>query len=120
MEPAVRGARIEPTIIATRLETALFASQDSKFPNRLLSLETVPPGTEFLDAETGGQKSTRATGNVGRDQNSKIGVKNPRRNGLFLIGDGFRSSGRLDGGDGMVRTGCPPRSPIEPRLCHPP
>jgi hypothetical protein len=30
--------------------------------------------------------------------NSKIGVKNPRRNGLFLIGDGFRSSGRLDGG----------------------
>ena len=30
--------------------------------------------------------------------NSKMGVKNPRRNGLFLIGDGFRSSGRLDGG----------------------
>jgi len=30
--------------------------------------------------------------------NSKIGVKKPRRNGLFLIDDGFRSSGRLDGG----------------------
>jgi len=30
--------------------------------------------------------------------NSKTGVKNPRRNGLFLIGDGFRSSGRLGGG----------------------
>src|SRR6202011_2079909 len=71
MEPAVRGARIEPTIIATRLETALFASQDSKFPNRLLSRETVPPGTEFLDAETGGQKSTRATGNVCRDRKLK-------------------------------------------------
>jgi hypothetical protein len=27
-----------------------------------------------------------------------MGVKNPRRNGLFLIGDGFRSSGILDGG----------------------
>ena len=38
--------------------------------------------------------------------NSKIGVKNPRRNGLFLIGDGFRSSGRLDGGvRSQIRTG---------------
>jgi hypothetical protein len=39
--------------------------------------------------------------------NSKIGVKNPRRNGLFLIGDGFRSSGRLDGGGDRDRT-CDP------------
>src|SRR5258708_34579225 len=101
MEPAVRGARIEPTIIATRLETALFASQDSKFPNRQTAFcrskpcrrernfrtqrpeAKNPPERPLLSAETG---------------NSKIGVKNPRRNGLFLIGDGFRSSGRLDGG----------------------
>ena len=34
MEPAVRGARIEPTIVVTRLETAFFASQDSELPNR--------------------------------------------------------------------------------------
>src|SRR5258705_7451212 len=38
MEPAVRGARIEPTIAATRLETAFFASQDSEFPNRQTAL----------------------------------------------------------------------------------
>jgi putative DNA primase/helicase len=51
--------------------------------------------------------------------NSKIGVKNTRRNGLFSIDDGFRSSGRLDGGDGRDRT-CDPAlgdyhktSPIE-------
>jgi hypothetical protein len=39
--------------------------------------------------------------------NSKIGVKNPRRNGLFLIEDGFRSSGGLDGGHDRDRT-CDP------------
>jgi hypothetical protein len=39
--------------------------------------------------------------------NSKTGVKNPRRNGLFLIGDGFRSSGRLGGGRDRDRT-CDP------------
>src|SRR5258706_8074639 len=101
MEPAVRGARIEPTIVATRLETAFFASQDSEFPNRQTALcrskrcrternfwtqrpeAKNPPERPLLSAETG---------------NSKIGVKNPRRNGLFLIGDGFRGSGRLDGG----------------------
>jgi hypothetical protein len=41
-----------------------------------------PPERPLLSAETG---------------NSKIGVKNTRRNGLFSIDDGFRSSGRLDG-----------------------
>src|ERR1700676_1335829 len=109
MEPAVRGARIEPTIIGTRLEKALFASQDSKFPNRQTAFcrskpsrrerkfwtqrpeAKNPPEGPVMSAETG---------------NSKIGVKNPRRNGLFLIGDGFRSSGRLDGGvRSQVRTG---------------
>src|SRR5258705_13305953 len=78
-----------------------FASQDSEFPNRQTALcrskrcrrernfwtqrpeAKNPPERPLLSAETG---------------NSKIGVKNPRRNGLFPIGDGFRSSGRLDGG----------------------
>jgi hypothetical protein len=31
MEPGVRGARIEPAIIAARLERAFFASQDSQY-----------------------------------------------------------------------------------------
>jgi hypothetical protein len=51
-----------------------------------------PPERPLLAAETG---------------NSKTGVKNPRRNGLFLIGDGFRSSGRLGGGRDRDRT-CDP------------
>src|SRR3984893_7802491 len=38
MEPAVRGARIEPTIVATWLETAFFASQDSELPNHQTGL----------------------------------------------------------------------------------
>jgi hypothetical protein len=36
--------------------------------------------------------------------------ENPRRNGLFLLHDGFRGSGRLDGGDSRARTGDPPPS----------
>jgi hypothetical protein len=39
--------------------------------------------------------------------NSKIGVRNPRRNGLFAMDDGFRGSGRLDGGRDRDRT-CDP------------
>src|ERR1700730_940505 len=101
MEPAVRGARIEPTIVATRLETAFFASQDSELPNRQTAFchskrcrrvrnfwtqrpeAKNQPERPLLSAETG---------------NSKIGVKNAGRNGLFLIGDGLRSSRRLGGG----------------------
>jgi hypothetical protein len=34
------------------------------------------------------------------------GRRDPRRNGLFLIDDGFRGSGRLDGGvRSQMRTG---------------
>jgi len=32
-----------------------------------LPIEIQPPGTEFLDAETGGQNSIRKTANVHRD-----------------------------------------------------
>ena len=52
-----------------------------------------PPERPLLSAETG---------------NLKIGMKNPRRNGLFSIGDGFRGSGRLGGGvHSQIRTGLP-------------
>src|SRR5713101_841282 len=87
MELAVRGARIEPAIIAARLETAFFASRDPEFPNcqnGLLSLETVPPGTEFLEAETGGQESTRQTVVVGRDRELKNRrEESPQKRPLF-------------------------------------
>src|SRR6202048_4351202 len=77
MEPAVRGARIEPTIVATRLETAFFASQDSEFPNRQTALRRSkrcrrernfwtqrpeaknPPERPLLSAETGDLKIRR-------------------------------------------------------------
>jgi hypothetical protein len=51
-----------------------------------------PPERPLISAETG---------------NLKIGARNPRRNGLFLIDDSFRSSGRLDGGRDRDRT-CDP------------
>src|SRR6266403_4106257 len=47
-------------------ETA-FVSRMSEFPSRRTDhspLEIRAPGTEFLDAETGGQKSTQETANV--------------------------------------------------------
>src|ERR1700730_3263132 len=77
MEPAVRGARIEPTIVATRLETAFFASQDSEPPNRQTALcrskrcrrernfwtqrpeAKNPPERPLLSAETGDLKIRR-------------------------------------------------------------
>src|SRR5258708_1880970 len=50
-----------------------------------------PPERPLLSAETG---------------KLKIGMKNPRRNGLFSIGDGFCGSGRLGGGVcSQIRTG---------------
>src|SRR5258707_13247215 len=48
-----------------------------------------PPERPLMSTETG---------------NVEIGVKNPRRNGPFLIDDGFRSSGRLGGGRTRART----------------
>src|SRR5258707_4157931 len=54
-----------------------------------------PPERPLLSTETG---------------NVEIGVKNPRRNGPFLIDDGFRSSGRLDGGGSRAQTEDPPPS----------
>ena len=57
--------------------------------------EIQPPGTEFLDAETGGQNSTRETANVCRDRKGRNNTGgNPRRNGLF--GSTWKSAVRED------------------------
>src|SRR5258707_6743161 len=112
MDPAVRGSRIEPAIIAARLETAVFASRDPEFPNCQTAFwrskpdrrernfwkqrpeAKNPPERPLLSAETG---------------KLKIGMKNPRINGLFSIGDGFCGSGRLGGGVcSQIRTGLLP------------
>jgi hypothetical protein len=48
----------------------LLESPISKPPNGPLPLEIELPGTEFLDAETGGQKSAQETADVHRDRKS--------------------------------------------------
>jgi hypothetical protein len=48
----------------------LLESPISKPPNGPLPLEIQLPGTEFLDAETGGQKSALETADVDRDRKS--------------------------------------------------
>ena len=46
--------------------------------------EPLPPGTEFLDAETAGPKSTRETVIVGRDrERSNTRQESPRKRPLF-------------------------------------
>src|SRR5712672_2104037 len=56
MEPAVRGARIEPAIITTGSKRLFLPPRLAIFPDRqtVLAIETLLRGTEFLDAETGG------------------------------------------------------------------
>ena len=67
MEPTVRNARIEPAIGPDAARSSLLGTPT---PERELVVpsEIQSPGTEFLDAETGGQESTRETVNVARDR----------------------------------------------------
>src|SRR5258706_15711606 len=60
-----------------------------------------PPERPLLSAETGNVENRR---------------QDPRRNGLFSIDDGFRGSGRLDGGvRSRIRTGLSGDSTLENR-----
>jgi hypothetical protein len=71
MEPAVRGARTQSGIAAARPKIsnyvgliAIATANEVRIPAR-----ASPPGTEFLDAETGRQKSPLKRITVRRDQN---------------------------------------------------
>jgi hypothetical protein len=72
MGTTVRSARIGSAIISGRLETPLFglATPCPEPLTLILPLEKRPPRTEFLDAETGGQKSALETADVYRDRKS--------------------------------------------------
>ena len=79
--------------------------------NRSLTTES---GTEFFDAETEGQKPHFRLAET--DTETNVDSKSPRSAGQM---HGYRAefdTYGLGGGDGMVRTGCPPHSPLEPRL----
>jgi hypothetical protein len=56
MEPAVRGARIEPAIITPGSTWLFLPPKAHNIPDcqTVLAIETLLRGTEFLDAETGG------------------------------------------------------------------
>ena len=113
MEPTVRNPRIEPAIRSGRCSN--LASQQTQFPRRLVSSVPKfsrrernfwlqrpeaknPPERPLLSAETGNVENRR---------------QDPRRNGLFSIDDGFRGSGRLDGGvRSQIRTRLPVIWPI--------
>src|SRR6478672_7891058 len=68
MEPAVCGARTQSGITAAPAHDPEFRVQNAVE----LRAQARPPGTEFLDAETGRQKPPPKCANVGRDQSPGI------------------------------------------------
>jgi len=86
----------------TRAETEFFLPPripDFQAAERSLPLEIQLPGTEFLDAETGGQKSALETADVRRDGKSGDDTGEiPAETAFFGVADEMRSLGRLDGG----------------------
>ena len=59
---------LNPPIGPGRVLEPRFSADDSRAPADQFPPEIRSPGTEFLDAETGGQKSTRETVIVGGDR----------------------------------------------------
>src|SRR6267154_3081152 len=58
MEPTVRSPWIESAIITDRVRNVAFGlpnPKNSRQPTGIWPSKTLPRGTEFLDAETGGQ-----------------------------------------------------------------
>jgi hypothetical protein len=73
MEPAIRSPRTESAIITATARNGIFLPPripDFQAAERSFALEIQLPGTEFLDAETGGQKSAAETADVYRDRRS--------------------------------------------------
>ena len=71
------------------LHTPKFPAADRDWPSK-----TLPRGTEFLDAETGGQNSARETASVCRDRKSgTIPAKIPAETAYFRSKTGFRRFG---------------------------
>ncbi len=100
MDPTVRNPRIE-TAIATPWgsRTALFASQDFPWlPHAIRRTKPRRRERNFRMQRPAAKIHPRGRYCRERPGTLKIGGKNPRRNGLFTINDGFRSSGRLGGG----------------------
>src|SRR5258708_39408870 len=72
MEPTVRGARTQSGIIAAPAQDPELLRCKARHPAATalgLRAQARPPGTEFLDAETGCQKSPLRRANAHRDKN---------------------------------------------------
>src|SRR6266446_8750505 len=81
MEPAVRGARTQ---------SGIATAPDSRIPDcgsakpRLRALKAQPPGTEFLDAETGRQNSRQNARTPGETKIREMsGRKSPQKRPIW-------------------------------------
>src|SRR6266481_9539993 len=93
MEPAVRGARTQ---------SGIATAPDSRIPDcgsakpRLRALKAKPPGTEFLDAETGRQNSRQNARTPGETKIREMsGRKSPQKRPIWRrIGNVRRTRAR--------------------------
>src|SRR5260370_16201178 len=83
MEPAVRSARIKSAITTGRPRNdPLLASKTQKISGSrpALAVKTLPRGTEFLDAETGGQnRAERPQGSPETERAERYPRKSPQK-----------------------------------------
>src|SRR5882724_2122067 len=102
MGPAVRRTRPQSRITGAPVHDPNYSGPNVGIAGAVRSnfaLKARLPGTEFFDAETGRQKSSRKRANACSDQSlgSKV-AGNPRRSALFGVDCGKGGLRRLDGG----------------------
>src|SRR5947209_8678931 len=98
MEPTVRSPWIESAIITDRVPNVAFGlpnPKNSRQPTGIWPSKTQQRGTEFLDAETGGQNRLRDRKCL---QRRKERNENLHRNDLFGVGAGICGLVGLGGG----------------------
>jgi hypothetical protein len=118
MEPAVRGARVESAIKqGPGLERSVVPSKNSQDSRAAWGIGPSQPrarGTEFLDAETDGQKPLFRR--LETDMKTRVNSKSPRSAGQMHGYPAEFDTCRLGGGDDLDRTGCSPPS-LRTGLC---
>ena len=112
MEPAVRGARIEPAIVAARLNGrfSLPKRRSPGLPSNIRPSQPCCRERNFWMQRREAEIGLRDRKCHQRPAERNDTGKNPRRNGLFLAGPEICGLVGLDGGAGMDRTANSPVS----------
>jgi hypothetical protein len=110
MEPTVRNPRLESAIGSESARSSLLSRRFPSAGWSAPSRNSVAGNGIFRCRDWRPRIHPRDRYCRQRPVTLKNRWQDPRRNGLFSIDDGFRGSGRLDGGDDLDQTACSPRS----------